>query len=215
MLVAIWMRDPTTIRGDVSIGEAAATMARTRCRHLLVIDAAGALRGIVSLHDLARAFPPDVNPLAAAGPGDGPRRPVAEVMTAHPIIVTPATPIEEAAGIMLARKFNALPVVQGGAVAGILTDSDVMRAFVELVSGGETGAGTHGARITFDVSAGEDAVGFLIELARARRSRVASILTVHHQERLLAVARVVGGDLDGLVGAVWRSGHRVLSVLQS
>ncbi len=218
MLVAMWMtRRPTTIRPDTPVGEAAALMARQRWRHLLVTDErAGTLRGIVSLHDLARAFPPDVNPLSASGSAEGPRRPVSEVMSVRPTTVRPSTPIEDAVGIMIARKFGALPVVQGQEVAGILTDSDVLRAFVELVgAAGETSAGTRSARITFDVSEGEDAVPFVVDIAQARQSCVASVLTMQHEGRRLVVARVVGGDIDGLVGAVWRSGHRVLSVLES
>lgn len=213
----MWMtRRPMTIRPDLPIGEAAALMARKRWRHLLVTDGpAGTLRGIVSLHDLARAFPPDVNPLAAIESAEGPARAVSEVMSTRPTTVTPATPIEDAARIMMTRKYGALPVVHGQEVAGILTDSDVLRAFVELAGGGgETSANARSARITFDASEGEDAVPFVIDIARERRSRVASVLTLHHEGQRLVVARVVGGDIDGVVGAVWRSGHRVLSVLE-
>jgi len=214
----MWMtRQPTTIRPAMPIGEAAALMARMRWRHLLVTDEpAGTLRGIVSLRDLARAFPPDVNPLSVLGSEEGLARAVAEVMTTRPTTVTPATPIEDAAGIMLARKFSALPVVQGEAVVGILTNSDVLHAFVELAgSVGESSAEGRSARITFDVPEGEDTVPFVIDIARERRSRVASVMTMRHEGKHLVVARVVGGDIDGLVGAVWRSGRRVLSILES
>jgi acetoin utilization protein AcuB len=219
MLVAMWMtRKPVTIAPTTSIGEAAALMARRRFRHVLVTDErTAALRGIVSLHDLARAFPADFNPLSAAAATGAPAIAVGDVMTAKPATVTPATPIEDAARLMLDHKFNALPVVQGDAVVGILTESDVLRAFVEMVGPGDRGgtAETASARITFDVSDSEDAVAFIVELARTRQSRVASILTMVHDGKRLAIARVSGGDVDGLVGAVWRSGHRVLSVVQS
>lgn len=215
MLVAMWMtRDPATVRPSASIGDAATVMARQKFRHLLVTDGPGGrLEGIVSLHDLARAFPADVNPLSANGWAEAPRRQVADIMTRRLVTVAPDTPIEDAARLLCERKIDALPVVHAGAVAGILTVTDVLRAFVEVV-GADVTAGA-GARLTFDVSASEDAVAFVLDLARTRGSRVASVLTTHHEGGRLATARVVGGDLDGLIDAVWRSGHRVLSVVRS
>ncbi len=220
MLVAMWMtRDPATVRPTAAIADVASEMARRRFRHVLVTDGPRATRllGIVSLHDLARAFPVDVNPLSASGYGHGPRQPVAEIMSRNPLTVTPETPLEDAARLMLEHKFGAVPVVRDAALAGIITDSDVLRAFLEVVgvSGTREPAASAGVRLTFDVSENEDAVGFVVELARTQRMRVASVLTMQHEGKRLAVARLFGGDIDGFVDAMWLSGHRVLSVLRT
>lgn len=221
-------RDPATIRPATSIPDAAAEMARRGFRHLVVTDRSGAARilGIVSLHDLARAYPPDVNPLSA-GCSQGPRRAVAEIMSRDPVTVASDAPIEEAARLMMRGRFGALPVVHNEMLVGIITRSDLLRAFVELaggdaaseVAGAAAGseAASGGVRVTFDVSDSEDAVAFVLELTRGRRMYVASVLTMRHQGKHLAVARLVGGaaDADAFVDALWRSGRRVLSILRS
>ena len=124
MLVAMWMTEnPATIRPTTTIADAAVEMSRRHFRHVLVTDRAGPegrLLGIVSLRDLARAFPADINLLSAAGCTDGPRQPVSDVMSRHPCTVTPDTTLEDAARLLLEHKFGALPVVRGERLAGIL-----------------------------------------------------------------------------------------------
>ena len=216
MLVGMWMnREPVTVRPSLSIARAAALLSRRHIRRLLVTDEeppAGRLLGIVTQHDIDRSFPPDLNPHSIVAGEGGPTRPVREVMARELRSVTPETPIEEAAQVLLAHKIGALPVLHAsGVLAGIITESDIFRAFCEVL-----GAGAPGVRLTVDLSReDEDAVGQVIELARRHRLRIASVLTMLHEERWLAVIRLVGRDCDALIDDVWRSGHRVLSVLRS
>src|SRR5689334_9642163 len=217
MLVAMWMtEDPATVRPTTTIAEAAELMSRRAFRHLLVTDRPGKdgeLLGIVSLRDLARAFPPDVNPLSAAGWSDGPKQPVGEIMTRHPRTVTPETTLEEAARLLLERKFGALPVVRGKRLAGILTEADVFKALLEVIGFHPGEASPPGVRVTFDVAQGENAIELIVELARTHGMRLESVLTMEHAGRHLVVARLIGRNIDRFVGDVWKSGHRVLSVV--
>jgi acetoin utilization protein AcuB len=219
MLVAMWMTEnPATIRPTTPIADVAVEMSRRRFRHLLVTDRLGPegrLLGIVSLQDLVRAFPADINPLSAAGWTDGPRQPVSDIMSRRPCTVTPDTTLEDAARLLLERKFGALPVVRGERLAGILTEADVFSAFLEVIGFNPGHAPEAGVRVTFDVSEREDAIGLIIELARAHGMRVASVLTMEHGGKQLAVARLAGGAVDRFVDDVWRSGHRVLSVVRT
>jgi len=57
-----------------------------------------------------------------------------EIMTRDPISIEPDTSIDAAARLMLERKIGGLPVVEGGKVIGIITESDIFRL---LVSEGE------------------------------------------------------------------------------
>jgi CBS domain-containing protein len=51
----------------------------------------------------------------------------ADIMT-HPVVtVTPETTITEAAQLMLQHRISGLPVVDGGAVVGIITEGDLLR----------------------------------------------------------------------------------------
>lgn len=53
-------------------------------------------------------------------------------MTANPVTVDPTTTIEEATRLMLRLRISAVPVVENGTPIGILSTSDVLRAFLEV-----------------------------------------------------------------------------------
>jgi acetoin utilization protein AcuB len=50
-----------------------------------------------------------------------------------PATVSPDTRIEHAARLMLDRRFGSLPVVDAIALVGIVTSTDLLRAFVRVV----------------------------------------------------------------------------------
>jgi len=51
---------------------------------------------------------------------------VREVMTDSPRCVTPDTPIPEAAQLMESENVGSLPILDGGKVAGVITDRDIV-----------------------------------------------------------------------------------------
>jgi acetoin utilization protein AcuB len=213
MFVRTWMTfDPLTVVPTVSLGEAAQMMSRHRVRRLLVTEPGSAkVAGLVSLHDVARAFPPEVNPLAIESSHPAfrdPRlaHPISEIMVVKPLTVSPDAPIEDAAELLRSHKVGALPVVEGERLVGIITESDVFRAFVDL-SGVRDGV-----RIVFDAPADEDILPLVVGLGAARGARIASFVTFERGARRLAAVRFTGPALEELVEDVWRSRHLVLSV---
>jgi acetoin utilization protein AcuB len=62
------------------------------------------------------------------------------VMTEEVATVTPLTTLEEAAQVLLRRKIGGLPVVEEGKLAGIITTSDVLQAFLDVMGASEEGA---------------------------------------------------------------------------
>src|SRR5208337_4629344 len=66
-----------------------------------------------------------------------------KVMTRDVITVAEDAPIEEAARMMADHKIGGLPVVKDGSLVGVITETDVFRAFLELL-----GARRPGVRIT-------------------------------------------------------------------
>ena len=118
----------TLARNDM-LSIADTVMRNERIRHLPVLDDAGRLAGIVSQRDLF------LNALVRAlGHGTAARDralgsiAVKEVMTADVVTATPETPIAAAAQMMVDRKIGCLPVVEGDAVVGILSESDIVAA---------------------------------------------------------------------------------------
>jgi CBS domain-containing protein len=57
---------------------------------------------------------------------------VETAMTADPVTVPPDTSIVEAASLMLVKRIGCLPVVQNGALVGIITATDLLRALLDI-----------------------------------------------------------------------------------
>jgi acetoin utilization protein AcuB len=214
MLVSMWMtRNPISVPPETPIARAAAEMARRSIRRLLVARGTGdtrRLEGIISARDLARAFPADVNPFSPVAQERGPAGPVSEIMSRQLLTTTPTTPIEDAARALRERKIGAMPVVEGQNLLGIITESDIFRAFIEVL-----GAREEGIRITFDITKGEDVVTAMAELGKRHHLQVASVISLQHGETRLAVVRLLGREFDRFIDQVWKSGHRVLSLSRS
>ncbi|MCP8939743.1 KpsF/GutQ family sugar-phosphate isomerase [Alsobacter sp. SYSU M60028] len=84
---------------------------------VLVVDAQGALVGIVTDGDLRRHMASDLL-----------SRPVEAVMTQNPKAIPPETLVAEALEMVESRKIGALPVVEAGRPVGILHVLDLLRA---------------------------------------------------------------------------------------
>lgn len=205
--------DPATIAPDVSAAEAAKLMARKRIRRLLVVESWPEglhLLGIISAKDVIHAFPPHINPFAIEGP-DARLTPtiVSQIMTANPRTISPETPLETAAALMCTHKIGSLPVMRAKTLAGIVTESDIFRAFVSLF-----GSEENGARITFDVTQGEDVFELIGKLSRCHHLKIQSLIRTFHGQLPVCVVRVVGERVDNMLEDLWGSGHPVVNVLR-
>ncbi|HUW71111.1 MAG TPA: CBS domain-containing protein [bacterium] len=131
---------PITITADLSVPDALSLMREKKVRRLPVLDAKGKLVGIVSDKDLLYASPSpttslsvwEINSLLS-------KLTVDKVMTRKLVTVTGDTPMEEAARIMADRKIGGLPVLQGTRLVGIITETDIFRALLELLGGRRKG----------------------------------------------------------------------------
>ncbi|MCW5878729.1 MAG: CBS domain-containing protein [Anaerolineales bacterium] len=128
-----WMsRTVLTINADQTLPEAHALMKEYNVRRLPVLEQ-GRLVGIVTLGDLREASPSDatslsifeLNYLLA-------RLTMQDIMTRDPLTVAPNTRLAEAAKLMLHHKVGGLPVMEDGSLVGIITETDIFRAYVHL-----------------------------------------------------------------------------------
>ena len=89
--------------------------------------------GIVTLDDLRRTGPIKVPGFDWIHISDVlSKLPVRQLMTKNPKAISPATTLSEAAQLMIEHKISTLPVLDGNKLVGIITESDIFRAFVEL-----------------------------------------------------------------------------------
>lgn len=220
MFVSMWMsKDVITVTPEVSVVEVARLMGEKRIRRLPVLDHTGNMVGLVSSLEVLHAFPADVNPFALT-PNDTVNRnaaikaTAADVMLATPLSTEPEAPIEEAARIMRDHKIGVLPVMRRGLLVGILTESDVFRAFACIFDPGAQGSG-QGVRITFDNSAGQDVFPLIAEVTHHHRLRVMSFVSLHKHERPLCMVQVTGkpSGIEAMLNDIWKSHHQVVSVI--
>jgi acetoin utilization protein AcuB len=132
-LVRDWMTPkPIVVSPNTPLRDAYWLMIDNKVRRLPVMDKER-LVGIVTLEDLRRAEPPTGICLDLVRITDMlSRMTVHQVMTRDPKTIAPDAPLIEAARLMFELKISALPVMERGQLAGIITESDIFRAFVEL-----------------------------------------------------------------------------------
>jgi acetoin utilization protein AcuB len=126
-----------TVGVDMPVLEAQKLMATRGIRHLPVTEG-GRLCGFVTDRDIRLNVPSpasslsvwEMNYLMA-------QLTVESVMTKTVIMVAPERDAAAAAQIMLDHKIGALPVVDRGRVVGIVTETDLLRAFVVTAAAGE------------------------------------------------------------------------------
>lgn len=148
-----------TVSPDMSVPEALELMQREKIRHAPVVKK-GKMVGIVTKNDLMNASPSKATTLSVWEVNYLLNKiKVEDVMTREVITVTEDTPIEEAARIMADNKISCLPVMRGKELAGIITESDIFKLFLELL-----GAREKGVRITVEVT---DRPGTLAQITQA------------------------------------------------
>ena len=77
---------------------------------------------------------------------------VSAAMTKDLMTVTPRTTLEQAAKLMLSHKISGFPVTDAGKLVGIITTSDILQAFLDLMGASEEGS----SRIDFVLEQGHD-----------------------------------------------------------
>jgi CBS domain-containing protein len=109
-----------TVSTDAMLAEAARAMDERGVGAVVVLDG-NAIAAILTERDVLRAV--------AAGQ-DGSAA-VAEWMTRHPDTIEPTDTTDHAASLMIHGGFRHLPVVEDGAVVGILSIRDLMKLALE------------------------------------------------------------------------------------
>ena len=119
-IVNLMTANPIVINADDTLANAKAVMDDGRFRRLPVVED-GKLVGIVTERDVREH----------AGYFRSTR--VNAAMRAPVITLTPYATVEDAARLMLKHKIGGLPIVDDGKVVGIVTTSDLLKAFLVVV----------------------------------------------------------------------------------
>lgn len=164
-------RHPITVTPDTSLFDALRIIRDEKIRRLPVLDSAGKLVGIISEKDLLYASPSPATTLSIYEMNYLISKiKIKELMTTRVITVEDDCPLEEAARIMVDNNISSLPVMSGGTLVGMVTESDLFKIFIELL-----GARQKGLRVTILMTEG---VGVLAKLTSGLAALEADILAL-------------------------------------
>ena len=161
MNVARWMtKDPVVVESKKTLAAVRQMMDKGSFHRVPVVDA-GKLVGIVSDRDLRQ----HTGALA--------RVKVNGAMTTSVVSVTPTTLLEAAANLMVRHKIGALPVVDRGKLVGIITATDLLRAFAEVLGATEEGV----ARIDLSLDGDSSELSTIVQLVAQENGEILGIGT--------------------------------------
>jgi len=203
--------NPYTISPDATIAEALDIMRQNKFRRLPVVKG-GKLVGIVTEREMLEVSPSkattlsvfEINYLLA-------KTKVSAVMTRDVKTISPDALIEEAAVMLRDNDIGALPVVENGKVVGIITETDIFDAFIDLM-----GARDVGSRIALEAT---DAPGVLAEITRVIKDYGANIthLAVYRGQagKSTVVLKVNTLNVDDMVKTLEKEGYTIVSVIKN
>lgn len=121
----VMTRKTVTLSPHHGFAEAVSLMADRHFRHIVVVDSGGLILGVISDRDILRAL---------ARSSNWQKKDVSQIMTRDPVTVKRETPLSVAVAKIVAKRINCLPVVDDeGKVCGILTSTDLLKAYQKLL----------------------------------------------------------------------------------
>ena len=115
--------DPITTTENASISDAIELMKINSIRHLPVVSKGNRLIGFVTLADLKQGLLPSL--LSDIS--------LSDLMIKNPIVIDPDSDIEAAARLIYKHKIGGIPVVKNKKLVGIITETDILRAFIDMM----------------------------------------------------------------------------------
>ncbi len=204
-------RNVVTISPSASLQDARRLMRGHNVRQLPVTGEENRLVGIVSDRDIREATLP-----AGFLPGPVERElekvlagtPVEQVMTRKVVTATVNDSLEDAIVLLHDFRINSLPVVDDkGRVAGIITRTDVLKAFIEAL-----GVGEISSRLEVVVPDVPGALAGITAVIKTFHVNITSILTTGHTDpdKRAVFFRIATLNVGPIRKALQDAGYRIL-----
>ncbi|MBP1700507.1 MAG: histidine kinase [Deltaproteobacteria bacterium] len=205
-------KSPVTISPEASFYEARNLIHEKGIRHLPVVDKKNSLVGIVTDRDIREAAPSDATLLSVQelnyllG-----KLKVSSFMTpkAKLITITPDTLIEEAVQLMHDNKIGCLPIVEGGKLYGIFTETDALDHLVDIF-----GFKQKGTRLTVVLEDKPGSLLGILEVFKKHNISVISIVTPSFlvEGKRISAIRIKTEKYKDVVADLEKAGYDVLSI---
>lgn len=138
MLIEKVMISPVyTLTESDSIKDAIHLMQTHKIRHIPIVDEHDHLVGIVTDRDIRSAVP---STLTNEQRNDIFDKPLNSIMTKDVITAHPLDFVEEASILFYRHQIGCLPIVSDNRLVGILTETDVLKTFIELTGAHQPGS---------------------------------------------------------------------------
>jgi acetoin utilization protein AcuB len=190
---------------DTTLAEALGITRSKRIRHLLVLEG-DRLVGVVTDRDLRLSMP-----AIWSGQHDElqealTKRRVRDVMVKNVITVPPEMPIEHAAKLLYTHRIGCLPVLDGEKLVGILTETELLRAFAELF-----GATEPSTRIEVQMPNRPGELARVVRLIgiENRINIVGLVVPPLGGEQCVAIIHLAAEEVGPMVNALRKRGYRV------
>jgi acetoin utilization protein AcuB len=129
-------------------------------------------------------------------------------MTRRPFTISSTAPIEEAALILREKKIGCLPVVEEGKLVGILTETDILDAFIESM-----GVSGPGYRMELALPNRPGMLYEVLKLLKDFDVNIVSVATAAHEDTGMKnlILRLETKNYKVLKSAVKKAGYEIVS----
>jgi acetoin utilization protein AcuB len=208
MLVRHFMTsEVVSLSPDQTCEQALAELRRNTIRRAPVLEG-HRLVGIISERDLLRILPGTCGQASTIAGEDCLHLAVRHVMQTEVITLNPNDHLAAAASLMLKHRIGGVPVVRDGNLKGIITESDIFKAFYGILTSGK------GCTLLFEEAphapgASADYAG----LCSRRGCRLRTLLRyVKPSGGAIYFLCIEGDGVDAFIADVWALSHQVIAV---
>ncbi|WAA11733.1 acetoin utilization AcuB family protein [Fervidibacillus halotolerans] len=173
--------DVITLKKEDSIKNAVDLMKEKKIRHLPIVDRTKTLIGIVTDRDIRSAVP---SIFCIDKQKEFLNKPLETIMTTDVITAHPLDFVEEVAATFYKHRIGSLPVVKKEKLVGIITQTDVLKTFVEL-----TGTNQPGTQIEIRVPNKPGTLADILQQIRHFHTNVLSVLI--YPDKMKAQSKII------------------------
>ncbi|MDO4300228.1 MAG: CBS and ACT domain-containing protein [Clostridia bacterium] len=201
-------RRPTVVMPDYSVAKAYQLMKEGRFSQLPVVDSDNKLIGLVTEKLLAEVNPSsatslsvyEINYLLS-------KTKVKDIMKTGIFKINKNALLEDAALVMKENRISSLPVTDGEYLVGIITRTDIFRAFIDIM-----GVKAEGTRVAISAA---DKTGVFAEITQIFASYgidIRNISNINENGRLEMVVKVRSFDVEKAIEDIKAKGYIIESV---
>jgi acetoin utilization protein AcuB len=196
---SLMIPDPISITANASISEAIELMKINSIRHLPVVSRGRKLDGFLTLADLKQGLIPSML-------GD---LTLQDLMIKEPITVSPDDDIEFAAQLIYKNKIGGMPVVKGDQLVGIITATDILRTFIDMM-------GILSSTSRIDVVIGNQAGSLkkALQIINDKGGDIINVgMTAQPTGKRIYYFRLAACETTGIKQALQKQGYEVLAAM--